>query len=75
MRHLRRAWWYLTVLGAAWTGLMKPYVIAFEAHPGQRCGAASTLLHLQHSFFVVVGLTVLTVCCLLQAVHRHRRSD
>ena len=33
-----RAWWYITVLGAAWTGLMKPYIIAYEAHPGERCG-------------------------------------
>ena len=34
---VRRIWWYIVVLGAAWTGLMKPYVIAFEAHPGRRC--------------------------------------
>jgi len=48
MLPLRRAWWYITVLCAAWTGLMKPYVIAFEAHPGQRCGAA-VQVHLQRS--------------------------
>lgn len=28
------AWWYLTVAAAAWTGLLKPYNIAFGNYPG-----------------------------------------
>ena len=69
---LCRAWWYITVLSAAWTGLMKPYVIAFEAHPGQRCGSPCQC---SCNTFALGRLTFLTFCPLLQAIHRHCRSD
>ena len=29
-----RAFWYLTIAGAAWTGVIKSYTIAFEPQPG-----------------------------------------
>jgi hypothetical protein len=29
-----RAFWFLTIAGAAWTGVIKPYTIAFEPKPG-----------------------------------------
>jgi hypothetical protein len=29
-----RAFWFLTIAGAAWTGVIKSYTIAFEPQPG-----------------------------------------
>lgn len=31
-----RAFWFLTIAGAAWTGVIKPYTIAFEPKPGAK---------------------------------------
>ena len=28
-----RAFWFITIAGAAWTGVIKPYTIAFEPVP------------------------------------------
>ena len=32
-----RAFWFLTIAGAAWTGVIKSYTIAFEPQPGAQC--------------------------------------